>query len=164
MTGLTAVDPTRAIARPERVVGDLVRAQAHQAPDRRFLICGQSEFSFAELDARTNAVAAGLASAGVGQGDRVAIVCGNRVEMVELFFAVAKLGAIQVPLNAFLKGEFLRYQLADSRAPALIVDASAHAAVAPLLQELPELRLLVLLDDSPTDTTAAHVSVRGTTS
>jgi len=149
----------RSVARPERVVGDLLRAHASAAPEHRFLICGRSEFSFAALDARTDAVAAGLSVAGVGKGDRVAIVCSNRVEMVELFFAVAKLGAIQVPLNAYLKGEFLRYQLADSLASALVVDASAHAAVAPMLAELPELRLLVLLDDSASESGAPHVAV-----
>jgi carnitine-CoA ligase len=142
------------------VVGDLLRAHARLTPQGPFLTCGAGAFGFAALDARTDAVAAGLAAAGVAWGDRVAIVCANRIEMVELFFAVAKLGAIQVPLNAYLKGEFLRYQLADSRASALVVDASGHTAVAPLLADLPELRLLVLLDEPAIATAAPHIQVR----
>jgi len=150
----------RATTRPERVVGDLLRALARVAPEARFLTCGTDELGFGELDLRTDAIAAGLSVAGVARGERVAIVCENRLEMLELFFAVAKLGAIQVPLNAYLKGEFLRYQLADSRASALIVDRSAHAAVAPMLATLPELRLLVLLDDPGSDVDALHLQVR----
>jgi crotonobetaine/carnitine-CoA ligase len=146
--------------RPERVVGELLRSQARANPQGRFLTCGASEFGFAELDVRTDAVAAGLAAAGVAQGDRVAIVCGNRIEMLELFFAVAKLGAIQVPLNAYLKGEFLRYQLADSQASALVVDASGYAAVAPMLAELPELRLLIVLDEQAADPIADAPQMR----
>ncbi|HEX6432936.1 MAG TPA: orotidine-5'-phosphate decarboxylase, partial [Gemmatimonadales bacterium] len=48
--------------------------------------------------------------------------------------------AIQVPLNAFLKGEFLRYQLADAQASTLVADAAGWRAVQPLLDQLPELR------------------------
>jgi len=149
----------RATLRPERVVGDLLRAQARVAPSGRFLTCGESELGFAALDARTDAVAADLAAAGIGKGDRVAIVCTNRIEMLELFFALAKLGAIQVPLNVYLKGEFLAYQLTDSQASTLVVDASAQAAVAPMLADLPQLRLLVPLDDDGTAAVAPAVQV-----
>jgi len=147
MTQTQTTTMSRATARPERVVGELLRAQARERPDARFVTCGESDLSFAEMDARSDRVAAGLWEAGVRSGDRVAIVCLNRIEMLELFFAVAKLGAIQVPLNAFLKGEFLRYQLADCQASALVVDAAAYAAVAPMLATLSDLRLLVCLDD-----------------
>ena len=149
----------RAMAQPERVVGDLLRAHARVTPAGRFVTCGVSELSFSALDTRTDAVAAGLVVAGVGKGDRVAIVSANRIEMIELFFALAKLGAVQVPLNAYLKGEFLRYQLADSQASTLIVDASAAAVVAPLLESLPELRLLVLLDGAIKDAVVPPVRV-----
>jgi carnitine-CoA ligase len=149
MTGTQAPAPERAAARPERVVGDLLRAQARVIPEARFLCCGERDFVFGAVDRRSDEVAAGLCEAGVRKGDRVAIVCLNRVEMLELFFAVAKLGAIQVPLNAFLKGEFLRYQLADCRASALVVDAAALAAVEPMLATLSDLRLVVTLEDQP---------------
>jgi len=68
------------------------------------------------------------------------------MEMLELFFAIAKLGAVQVPLNAFLKGDFLTYQLDDSQAQTLVVDGPAAQAVEPLIQDLSALRRLVALD------------------
>jgi crotonobetaine/carnitine-CoA ligase len=150
----------RAEPRPQRIVGELLREQARATPQSRFITCGASELSFAALDARTDAIAAGLAAAGVVQGDRVAIVSTNRIEMVELFFAVAKLGAIQAPLNIYLKGDFLAYQLMDSQARVLVVDSSAAAAVAPLLERLTELRLLVLLDDDGPALGAPSMQVR----
>jgi crotonobetaine/carnitine-CoA ligase len=150
----------RATRQPQHIVGDLLREQARIAPQNRFITCGVSALSFAELDARTDAIAAGLAAAGVGQGDRVAIVSTNRIEMVELFFAVAKLGAIQVPLNVYLKGDFLAYQLMDSQARALVVDSSGAAAVAPLLERLAELKLLVLLDESAPTTGTPSLQVQ----
>jgi len=135
--------------RDERVVGNLLRHWAETRPHDRFVTCGEQSFTYAELEARATAVAAGFAALGVAKGDRVAILSPNRMEMVDMYFGLAKLGAIQVPLNAFLKGEFLRYQLADSQASVLVVDADGHAAVTPLLDQLPDLRTLVLLDDRP---------------
>lgn len=146
--------------RPERIVGELLRAQASTAPHRRAVRCGDADLTFAELDGRTDSVAAGLIAAGVRKGDRVAIVSTNRIEMLELFFALAKLGAIQVPLNVFLKGEFLSYQLKDSQATALIADSSGLTAVAGLLPQLTHLRLIVELDKHAEITAQPSIKVK----
>src|ERR1051325_8950392 len=105
-----------------RVIPTLLRERAAMHPDQPYLGCEEQSLSYAEIDSRTDRVAAGLAAAGVSAGDRVAVISANRMEMLELFFACAKAGAAMVPLNVFLKGEFLRYQLRDSRAQTLVVD------------------------------------------
>src|SRR5438105_2015042 len=93
---------------PTRVVGDLLREQAQRLPDKPYLWCGDERLTFAEADRRTDRVAAGLAALGIGPGDRVATIASNRMEMLESFFACAKLGAVLVPMNVFLKGDFLQ--------------------------------------------------------
>jgi crotonobetaine/carnitine-CoA ligase len=127
-------------------IGQLLRHRAVEFPDRPFCYVAGTGFTFAEMDRRSDALAAGLAAHGVQKGDRVALLMPNRIEFVEAYFALAKLGAIQVPLNAFLKGDFLRHQLADSRSSVLITDAPGCGAVQPLLAELPELRLMASVD------------------
>ena len=153
------VSSSHAAPRTERVVGDLLREQARANPGKRFLTFGESELSFSSLDEKTDRIAAGLWECGVRPGDRVAILSVNRLEVVELFFAVAKLGAVQVSLNAFLKGEFLRYQLSDCRATTLVVDGSGFTAALPLVDSLMELRLLITLDDGPS-TNPSDIDVR----
>jgi crotonobetaine/carnitine-CoA ligase len=133
------------------VVGEVLRHQAQARPDALFLWCGDDRMTFAEADARADSVAAGLAGVGVAAGDRVAFVSSNRPEMLEMLFGCARLGAIQVPLNAFLKGEFLRYQLADSGASTLVVDDAGYRAARDLLELLPDLRRIVVFD--PADDT-----------
>jgi crotonobetaine/carnitine-CoA ligase len=132
---------------PDQSIAGVLRAQARRHPDRPFLTCGTDRLTFGELDERTDRVAAGLSALGVRPGDRVALLIPNRVEMAELFFALAKLGAIQVPLNAFLKGEFLRYQLADCTATVLVADSAGIAAALPLLEGLSGLTGIVCLDE-----------------
>jgi carnitine-CoA ligase len=127
-------------------LGELLRARAVALPDRPYLTVSGRGYTFAELDGRSEVVAAALHRRGVRAGDRVALLAPNRPEVVELFFGLAKLGAIQVPLNAALKGEFLRYQLNQSQASVIVVDSEGAGALAAVLHELPDLRLCVLLD------------------
>jgi carnitine-CoA ligase len=138
--------PAPDFSRP--VIGDMLRYHAKHHPNKPFLTCGPVSYTYRELDERSDQVAAGFARLGVAQGDRVALLCPNRHEMFELFFGLAKLGAVQVPLNAFLKGEFLRHQLADSGAVALVADSAGVTAALPLLASLTDLRLVVTLDDA----------------
>jgi carnitine-CoA ligase len=139
------------------VIGDVLRARARELGDHPYLWSGDEQVTFADMDARSDRVAAGLAEIGVGPGDRVAIISSNRIEMLELFFAVAKIGAVQVPLNAFLKGDFLTYQLKDSQAETLVVDAAAAQAVEALLPSLSSLRRLVGLDSGTVGASSVEV-------
>ncbi|WP_370617781.1 AMP-binding protein [Mumia qirimensis] len=122
-------------------------------PDAEFVRCGGAWMSLASLDDRTDRLAAGFADLGIGRGDKVATILPNRIETVEILLAVAKLGAVQVPLNYYLKGDFLEYQLADCGAEVLVADASGDEAARSLLDATP-VRHQVLVDDARTGTVA----------
>jgi crotonobetaine/carnitine-CoA ligase len=128
-------------------IGAVLRNRARERPDHLCCALDEQRFTFAEMDARSDVIAAGAAALGVAKGDRVATLAPNRVELLELFHGLAKAGAAQVPLNAFLKGDFLLHQLAQSRASVLVTDAAGRAAVAPLRAELPHLKRIVMLDE-----------------
>lgn len=127
-------------------VGDLLRHWAAVRPEST--CCGLDDhvFTFEEMDTRADEIAAGVAALGVGKGDRVATLAPNRVEILELFYGLARAGAVQVPLNAYLKGSLLRHQLVHSRPKVLILDEAGRRAVEPFLDQLPELETIVLLD------------------
>ena len=131
-----------------RSVVEVLAHRAADQPAKRFVSCGGRHRTYGEMAEVAAGKAGGLAAQGIGAGDRVALVTANRIEMVELFFACARLGAVQAPLNTFLKGEFLRYQLADCGAGTVVVDGPGLAAVAPLLGGLPSVRRIVTLDGS----------------
>jgi crotonobetaine/carnitine-CoA ligase len=126
-----------------RVVPDRLRHRAESGPDDPFLDCGSGMMTFGEVHRRAEAVAGGLAALGVGRGDRVAVVLPNCTEFAIALFALARLGAIQVPINVFLKGEFLRHQMVDSGAVAVIADTPGLTSVAKIADALPQLRLRV---------------------
>jgi crotonobetaine/carnitine-CoA ligase len=66
---------------------------------------------------------AALRSAGVARGDRVLLMCGNRVECLEAFLGCGWIGAIAVPVNTAAMGPQLEYFLANSGAVLLVIEA-----------------------------------------
>jgi fatty-acyl-CoA synthase len=90
------------------------------------------DVTYDELDDRSDRLAAGLHIAGFRKGDRVGVLLHNRVEWVELFFAVAKLGGVVVPLNYLLKPAELRYILDDCGASWVVYEQAFGAAAGEL--------------------------------
>ncbi|MGB6246393.1 acyl-CoA synthetase [Gordonia sp. (in: high G+C Gram-positive bacteria)] len=99
-------------------IGSRITIHSRRRPDRVALVDGESgaEFTYAELEARTNALADALRAKGVRNGDRVALVALNSPHFLEVIFAVQKLGAIAVPANYRLVAPEIRYILDDSAA------------------------------------------------
>ena len=90
------------------------------------LVERERRLTYAELDSRVSAVAGALASR-VAPGDRVAVWLPKSIECVVLLFAIARAGAVMVPVNPVLKGQQVSHILADSGA-ALLVTHRARAA------------------------------------
>lgn len=74
------------------------------------------DVSYGELDTRSDGIAMGLRNAGFAKGDRVGVLLYNRIEWVEIFFAIAKLGGVVVPINYLLKPAEIQYILDDCQA------------------------------------------------
>jgi fatty-acyl-CoA synthase len=83
-------------------------------PHKAALVQGGRVTTYAELERRSTRLALGLRSRGVTRGDRVAFLGLNSVELVETMFAVAKLGAVFLPVNTRLAPPELRHVLLDS--------------------------------------------------
>jgi crotonobetaine/carnitine-CoA ligase len=131
-------------------VGGLLHGQASVTPDVPFLWTDGTWMSYAETAGRSDKLAAGLQSLGVGPGDRVAVVLPNEQAAVLAVFACARLGAIQVPLNTFLRGEFLRHQLADCSASVVITDAPGLDQIRRMESVLPDLTAVILVGEGDT--------------
>lgn len=89
----------------------------------------QRRFTFFELNQRANRTANTLASLGVKPGDRVATLLKNGIEFIETYYAIAKMGAVMVPVNWRLVTNEITYILSDAGAKALVFDAEFDASV-----------------------------------
>ncbi len=138
--------------RPEEEYHDLatlIRSKARKNGDRPALRFSARTLTYSELNQETDRIAAGLADAGVKRGDRVAALLHNRPEFPLLWFALAKIGAILVPLNTALKGELLRYELDDCQARSLVIEPSLLPVYEPVRRSLQLEREWVTEDRDP---------------
>ncbi len=99
-----------------------MREFARATPRRTAVIDGDRTLTFAELDERASRLACHLLSLGLGSGDRVAVLLGNRLEYPEVAAGIAKAGLVLVPLNPRLTAPEAAYILEHSGARALVLD------------------------------------------
>jgi len=112
-----------AASRAARTLPAMLQHQARAFGSRPLLAIGKQRWSHAEGADAAAARAGALAAAGVERGDRVAVMCSNRIEFVEAFLGCGWLGAIVVPINTASMGPQLEYFLADSQARLLVIEA-----------------------------------------
>ena len=105
----------------EQTIGSLPERAARQWGAREALAFQGRRWSFAEVDARVDALAKGLLELGIGPGDKVALWMVNRPEWVDAMFAVMKIGAVLVPMNTRFRTEDMAYVLAQSDASVVLL-------------------------------------------
>jgi long-chain acyl-CoA synthetase len=101
-------------------------------------------YTYQELDEEANRVAGGLASLGIGKGDRVAMMLPNIPEFVFSFFGIQKLGAIAVPFNTMYKGREISFILKDSGAKAIICLSNFSNLIQEIQSDCPELKHVIV--------------------
>ncbi|WP_315797325.1 acyl-CoA synthetase [Bradyrhizobium sp. SZCCHNRI3043] len=125
-----------------QTLGDLLRRSAARTPTKTAVICGEISWTYAEFNAIVDRLAAGLAAQGVAKGERVAILARNSHAFAALRFALARLGAVLVPINFMLKPEEVAYILKHAGARLLATDsgfagvARAAKALVPAVEQL----------------------------
>jgi crotonobetaine/carnitine-CoA ligase len=107
-----------------RTVPAMLTAQAERYSDRLLFSCAGEQWTYRETRANAARYAGLLATAGIGRGDRVAIVCGNRSELMGLFLGCGWAGAVSVPLNVAARGFQLQHMLGNSGARTLAIEAA----------------------------------------
>ena len=111
---------------------------AEVVPDRDALVCGDRRVSWGDFDERAARLASYLWNQGVRAGDKVAIVCTNRPEYMETFFAALKVGAVPVNVNYRYVADEMRYVLDNSDAKAVVHDPAFTPTVVEAIHGMPE--------------------------
>ncbi|MFI5611940.1 ATP-dependent acyl-CoA ligase [Amycolatopsis sp. NPDC051903] len=140
-------EPARALWPATCTVPRLLTRQAEVHGDRPLVVCGAVTWTYRDTADRAARAAGMLQRRGVVAGDRVALLCGNRLELLEIVLGCAWLGAIAVPLNTAVRGAGLRHTLADSGASVLV--AEPHLVTALEGIDVPETLAQIWVLDGP---------------
>ena len=114
-----------------------------------------AEFTFADIERRSNRVAHALRDRGLTKGDRLCVYLGNSMELIDIYLACIKLGVIFVPINILYRDREIAYITNDAEPKLFITEAE--------LPQLPSDRDDRPIEDLDGDTPAAIIYTSGTT-
>jgi fatty-acyl-CoA synthase len=154
MSELPGVDDRRAALERRhgpwepRTLDGMLDVVAAERPDRPFVLTDEATCTYAEMAEWSRRLGRGLLARGVGPGERVALVVPNRPELVAMLFAIARAGAVAVPVNLALRTRELELVLRQSQAVAVVAAGEVRgidhaAALEEIAGELEDLRLEV---------------------
>ncbi|MBI4286283.1 MAG: long-chain-fatty-acid--CoA ligase [Chloroflexi bacterium] len=130
---------------------DFLTISAAICPERDCLVFEGQRQSFLRTNERANRLANALAGLGIGKNDIVAILQVNCPQYIEAYFAIARLGAIMVPLNFRAKQEELVYMLGNAGAKALLVGSRYIETMRAMLPRLSAIQHIIAIDDGQPD-------------
>lgn len=129
----------------------LLERSAEVFPDKVAVIYRDETTTYRDFHATTTRVARALVSSGVAPGDRVAYLVPNLPEMLIAHFSVPLVWAVLVAINTRLSGPEIEYVLQHSGASLLVVDSELYPVVRPHIENVPDLREVVVLNDGGGD-------------
>jgi crotonobetaine/carnitine-CoA ligase len=129
----------------ERTIPALLERQATKYGERTFLYFKDKTYSYDAVDRMANRVAGGLQEWGIQKGDKVAMMMENGPEFLFSWFGLAKLGAVEVPINTAHKGDLLTHMLTISDARMLIMDSRFEGQIEAILENTPDLEQIIVL-------------------
>jgi long-chain acyl-CoA synthetase len=117
-------------------IGSLLPRHARCRPSHTAVVFENCRLSFREFNARVNRLANALSSLDVKKGDKVATVLPNSLSLLETYWAVAKIGAVVVPLSPLLREKALAALIQDSDAGTIIASPEFAGPLGAIKQEL----------------------------
>ena len=119
-----------------KTIGNALDAAAKQYGDKTSFVFHNGEVTYNQLKQTSDLLARGFLSLGIGLGDRVAIWMAGYAEWAYVYFALARLGAIMVPVNTRYRPEEVEYVLNKSKASLLVFKEEPTKDYLGLLKEL----------------------------
>lgn len=124
--------------KPQRTVVHILRERLSADPHHDWIIMEDRTFTVSDMDERSGRLASSLSSIGVEQANPVLVMLPNEIEFIDCWLALAKLRAIQVPVNTAYFGVMLEHMLRDSCAAHAVIHSSYLQTLAEAFGSLPK--------------------------
>ncbi|MBW2038972.1 MAG: AMP-binding protein [Deltaproteobacteria bacterium] len=129
------------------IVGDHLKRQAQERPDKVAVVCNEVRLSFSELNLQANRLANWLLAQGLKKGDRAVMLLPNCAEFAVAYFALMKIGVIAVILDFRLSPPEMAPLFDETEAKALITHSRQKTFAVRMLREKEDLRYVVIIGE-----------------
>lgn len=128
------------LERRDWILGKLLEEKARRNKGKIFLLFEDEKITYDQFNDMANRAANGLLEGGVEKGDKIALMLPNCPDYLYLWFGIAKMGGVMVPINLAWKGELLEYILNHSDTETIIVEESSFPVAKEVLARTPRIR------------------------
>ena len=143
-------------------IASLFKQTAQKLPDKVAIEFEEQRVTFKEIDLHANKVANAFQSIGIVKGDKVAQYMPNSLELVYSLLGNFKNGSIVVPMNISFKEQEIHHILSDSGAKAVITDMERLPIVKNILNKLPDLKHIIMVDGNEKEMHNFHELIKNT--
>ena len=133
------------------LLGELIARNARKFPNKEAVIFGDTRLTYREFNGRINRLAHAFQDMGLGKGDKVALLMLNCNQYLECYFALAKIGAVAVPLNFRLHPDEIVYIVNNADAVAMVVGEHFIDTIRGIQKELPLVKQYVSITAAPVE-------------
>lgn len=127
---------------PYKNIAEFLLLNASRYPEKIALVHKNRRISYRELNQDVNCLVHGLSSLNIKPGDPIAYLLPNSIELIEVYYAIQKIGAIAVPLNVRLISREIKFLIQAARCKILIFSEECRDKVEPLKKELPSISFI----------------------
>jgi acyl-CoA synthetase (AMP-forming)/AMP-acid ligase II len=121
-------------------IGSLLPRHARYRPDHTAIVFKDNRLTFRQFNQRVNRLANALLDLGLSKGDKIATILPNSLELLEVYWAVARIGAVVVPLSTLTRGQGLVNLLRNSDVTTVVTNLDFVPEVDAIKQDLPGIR------------------------
>ncbi len=139
---VTVADP-----RTEQTLKEVLRKRVERCGDKPWIVTPECQYSYREIDFTSNRLGHGLMGIGLEMGRTVLIMLPDVIDYIYIWCALAKFGAVEVPVNVHYRGGILTHIVNDSQADTMIVDRQYLDRVELVADELEGLKRLILYSE-----------------
>ena len=129
------------------VLWELIDDRAEKNGEKAFLFFKDQKVSYEEIRLYSNRCANAFHSLGVSKGDKVSIMLSNCPEFLYIWFGLAKIGAVEVPVNTAYKGEYLRHIIVQSDSKIVMIAVEYLDRLELIEEDLKKVEKVVILGD-----------------
>lgn len=141
-------------------MGNILHAQSLARGEAAFVQFEEETLSYARMELLATKAAKGFASIGVMHGARICVALPNGIEFLAAWFGLARLGAIEVPINLEFKGPQVRYVVEDAGAQILVTTQRFLTEHHEHIEGCLGLHTVVLTDQAPGESPSSRLAIR----
>ncbi len=128
------------------ILSKILESKSKLKPSHDFILTDKKNYTYRDINESANKLAHGLLQKGISKGDKVAVLMDSSPQYLDVWFAISKIGAVEVPINTAYKGDILKHILDSSDTRVILFDKKYVNEVNEINKECKKIDIYIIND------------------